>query len=166
MEAISVEQKPGRKRRYTAAHFRHIDRHRADDTGHSRTLASGKRAAALGHVRPSRFRRRDAQVVEGPGGYHQPWKPYGHTEIHASTLDPATSASATVAQVQLPSRVRKMVYCFSEEIVSFSSIESFSQMFFTMSLRKLFTFGYRVYVRVIYSYYSGLVNCLIRVLFK
>lgn len=106
VEAISVEQKPGRKRRYTAAHFRHVDRHRADDTGHSRTLASGKRAATLGHVRPSRFRRRDAQVVEGPGGYHQPWKPYGHTEVHASTLDPATSASATVAQVQLPSRER------------------------------------------------------------
>lgn len=119
MEAISLEQKPGRKWRYTAAHFRHVDRHRADDTGHSRTLASGKRAATLGHVRPSRFWRRDAQVVQRSGGYHQPWKPYGHAEIYASTLDPTTSASATVAQVQLPSRVRKMVYCFSEEIAFF-----------------------------------------------
>lgn len=127
MEAISVEQKPGRKWRYTAAHFRHVDRHRADDTGHSRALASGKRAATLGHVRSSRFWRRDAQVVKGSGGYHQPWKPYGHTEVHASTLDPATSASATVAQMQLPSRVRKMVHYFSEEIAFFVDFSDFSE---------------------------------------
>ena len=115
MEAIPPEQELRGERRHAAAHFRHVDRHRADDARHPRALATGKRAATLGRVRASRVRRRDAQAIERVGGYRESWQSYtyGNAEVHASTLGSTSPATATVASVQLSTRVREIATVYN-----------------------------------------------------